>query len=87
MSLEWHFTDYPPTGLDDIPGIKCEYLWSDLVLIKCTNGDMYLAYYNETKDMWHSAEGGWIQCSDVACWASYGRVPETTKPMPRKGKV
>lgn len=83
--LEWHFTDYPPTGLDDIN--NHEYRWSDEVLIKCTNGDTHLAYYNEDKEEWWTEDDQTIPYSQVACWASYGRVPETTKPMPRKGKV
>lgn len=86
-NLEWHYVDYPTTGLDDVNNL--EYHWSDLLLIKVVNEDEpRLAYYNEEKEEWWSDDGEKIPYNHVVCWASYGRIPESNTPMSRKsGKV
>ena len=84
-SLTWHFMDYPDTGLDELDGHELSY--SDLVLIKTVNDDVELAYYCSTKDEWYNPDSNeWIQPTQICCWASYGKVPQTLAPMPRRSK-
>lgn len=81
-SLNWEFNQYPKTELDEINGY--EYSWSDLVLIKTVNGDVELAYYCMNKDEWYNPDSNeWIQPTQICCWVSYGKVPQTLTPMRR----
>lgn len=79
--IEWVFNTYPETGLDDIAG--AEYMWSDLLLVKCVNGDVNFAYYCPNKKMWYFDDGEWVHWNQVVCWASLGKVPESLTPMPK----
>jgi len=82
--LAWHFIDYPDTW--DQEGTSQH--WSDEVLVKALNdGKVHLANYCKETEEWLLDDGQYLSYDKIACWAYYGVVPETEKPMPRRSGV
>lgn len=69
--LDWHFVDYPK--VDD------ETKSSDRVIVKLSSGLLAVGVWDGKE--WDTDNK---LNADVCCWAYTGKVPDTTKPMPRK---
>ena len=85
--IEWVFNTYPETYPSDIQNEEDRFnswLYSDEVLVKNINGEVYIASYCSTKKAWYdSVANEWMHWSHIVCWASLGKVPESLTPMPK----
>ena len=80
--LDWHFNDYPEVGWDEKVGDKEALHYSDDLIIKFCNGDVTVGCYCAEREEWIDYENDeWVSYTQVVCWASMGKIPESNKGM------